>query len=306
MLTDPSSQNQSKKPHTKPKAPNSSKNQLFLQPSIKLLSSFSNQTLPLMTHKHKPQHPNTHLYKAIENFQDFLSNCTELQKQVTQASSKICRNFIDRTLTKKYYKESKKIIRNENYFKGVQKIEEKIKQKNYMKNAGNTKTNKNAIEASMVSDLYKILSPENMCSKGAVEFITRNKRSFGSLEVVENSKKDNFKVKNTELKINFDKNNLESLKYLNLHDDGRTKPYVMFRNKSCCLEEIAHSREDLIILNKIESVRTTNATPQLPCLKITAEIANKAKIEANSLFTNSKRILRLSSKTKTHKKSYIL
>ncbi|OMJ94033.1 hypothetical protein SteCoe_2958 [Stentor coeruleus] len=243
----------------------------------------------------QPQHPNSH--NSIKNFQDFLINCTELQKQVTQASSKICRKFIDQTLTKKYYKENKKTIRNENYFKGVQKIEEKIRQRNYVKNIENTKRNKNAIEASMGNDLYRILSPENVGSKGAVEFVMSSKRGFGSLEVVKRHKKDDFKVKNTELKINFDKSNLESLKCLDLHDD-RSKGHVMFRNKSCSLGEIVYNGEDLFILNKPKKVRTTNATPQLPCLKITADLANRAKNEANSLFTNSKRILRLSLKTK--------
>lgn len=260
----------------------------------KLLSTFSYFTLPLVSSKQQTLASES---KSIENFDDFMYNCSELQSQVTKASQNIEKKFIDHTLTKNFYKENKKTIRNEKYFKGVEKIEEKVQQKSIGKATEAKRIVKNAIELSKVSDLHKLLSPENVRSQRASEFLSKNKRGFGSLAVVSNKKKGKYKVKNTQIKINFDKNNLESLKYFDYVNDLRNKDQFMHRNKSDCIDEFVGDMGVLEEMNQFRSSLRLGNRNKVSNLNLATIIANRAKLEANRLFTSSKRIKRFAHKS---------
>lgn len=260
----------------------------------KLLSTFSYFTLPLVSSKQQTLASES---KSIENFDDFMYNCSELQSQVTKASQNIEKKFIDHTLTKNFYKENKKTIRNEKYFKGVEKIEEKVQQKSIGKATEAKRIVKNAIELSKVSDLHKLLSPENVRSQRASEFLSKNKRGFGSLAVVSNKKKGKYKVKNTQIKINFDKNNLESLKYFDYVNDLRNKEQFMYRNKSDYIDEFVGDKDTLEEMNQFRSSLRLGNRNKVSNLNLATIIANRAKLEANRLFTSSKRIKRFAHKS---------
>jgi hypothetical protein len=255
--------------------------------SEKILSTFSYKVLPLVSRKVlSPSSDN----KSIENFDDFLNNCCELRRQVTKASRKINSKFIDRTLTKKFYKEGKEAIRNEDYFKGALKIEEKLRQKSCEHPQEANENIKNAVGTSVAMNFQRILNPENVSSQQALEFLSSNKRGFGSLAVIGNKKKSKYKVKNTEIKINFDKNNLESLKCLDTINENRGNTTANYRNKSCCFE----GEYDMIsVMKKVNSGKKIELNSQLPTLKLATMIARKAKMDANQLFTSSKRVNRL-------------
>lgn len=269
--------------------------ELSLQKNLdKLLSTFSYFTLPLVSSKHQTL---TTESKSIENFDDFIYNCSELQNQVTKASQNIEKKFIDHTLTKNFYKENKKTIRNDKYFKGVEKIEEKVQQKGIGKATGTKRIVKNAIELSKVSGLNKLLSPENGRSQRASEFLSKNKRGFGSLAVISNKKKCKYKVKNTQIKINFEKNNLESLRLFDYVNDLRNKEKFIYRNKSSCFDEFTGDKEALEEMNQFKSSLRLGNRNQVSNLNLATMIANRAKLEANRLFTSSKRIKRIALKS---------
>ncbi|OMJ66307.1 hypothetical protein SteCoe_36891 [Stentor coeruleus] len=260
----------------------------------KQLSTFSYYTLPLVSSKQQIIISDS---KSIENFDDFLYNCSELQNQVTKASQSIETKFIDHTLTKNFYKENKKAIRNDKYFKGVEKIEEKVLQKSIGKATETKRIVKNAIELSKVSDLHKLLSPENARSQKATEFLSKNKRGFGSLAVISNKKRGKYKVKNTQIKINFDKNNLESLRLLDHANDWKNKEKLMYRNKSNCFKEFAGDKEVLEDMKKNRLIVKLGNVNQISNLNLATMVANRAKLEANRLFTSSKRIKRFACKS---------
>lgn len=261
--------------------------------SEKILSTFSYKILPLVSRKAlSPSSDN----KSIENFDDFLNNCSELRRQVTKASRKINSKFIDRTLTKKFYKEGKEAIRNEDYFKGALKIEEKLRQKSCEDPQETNENIKNAGRSSMATNLQRILSPENASSQQTFEFLSSNKRGFGSLAVIGNKKKSKYKVKNTQIKINFDKNNLESLKCLDIINENRGNTTANYRNKSCFYEGDKGEYDMISVMKKVNSGKKIELNSQLPTLKLATMITRKAKMDANQLFTSSKRINRLVAK----------
>ncbi|OMJ93656.1 hypothetical protein SteCoe_3355 [Stentor coeruleus] len=257
--------------------------------SEKILSTFSYKILPLVSRKIlSPSSDN----KSIENYDDFLNNCSELRRQVTKASQKINSKFIDRILTKKFYKEGKETIRNEDYFKGALKIEEKLRHKSCEDPQETNENIKNHLE---VSNLQRILSPENLSSKQSLEFLSSNKRGFGSLQVID-KKKSKYKVKNTQIKINFDKNNLESLKCLDTINEIRGNTAMNYRNKSCYFEGDKGEYDIISLMKNANSGRKIEMNNQLPTLKLATMMAKKAKMDANQLFTSSKRIVKLAGK----------
>ncbi|OMJ87634.1 hypothetical protein SteCoe_10641 [Stentor coeruleus] len=258
--------------------------------SEKILSTFSYKILPLVSGKVLSPSSDS---KSIENFDDFLNNCSELRRQVTKASQKINSKFIDRTLTKKFYKEGKETIRNKDYFKGALKIEEKLRQKSCEDPHETNENIKNAVEISMATNLQRILSPENVSSKQTIEFLNSNKRGFGSLEVIGSKKKSKYKVKNTQIKINFDKNNLESLKCLDTINENRGNTVANYRNRSCFFEGDKGEYDFISVMKKVNTGRKNEMNSQLPTLKLATMIARKAKMDANQLFTSSKRVDRV-------------
>lgn len=219
--------------------------------------------------------------KKIENFQEFISNCDDLIKDVSCLSIDIKHNLTQRNRNKaKTQKKIKPEIRNTFYFEGLRRIEEKIQSQTERSKNSDLKNLKTLIDSSFSGSTDNFITAEDLNSQAGIEFLAENKRVFGSklIGMQESPVKKGKKYKNKKL-LNKKSSLFEYLK------EGTDK----FRNHRYSVPSLSKP--------KIESPRTIKhklpvleTKRKLPVLDMATIQALRARAEANLFFADNKMI----------------
>jgi hypothetical protein len=289
----------------------SSKTKLFTSRLAPLLSPNHNSSMINLKTSYTFITPNSSKIKTdrspqkfssvgIQTFDNLISNCDALQKDITTVNTNIEKTILERNARLKRHKAIKHTIRNETYLKGAKRIEEKLREKKaedepvFLK-----KIKKVLIKDPIVGQNDSIIGTEDVSTREAIEYLAKNKRDFGRLleNVQEIKPKSSFKTKSVDIIVNPRETIIESLKA----EEAATQIYSLTRRHSMENTQKKVETPKVIDVKPLPSVDLKKYKDRLPPLTLISVMAEKAKKEANRFFTDRKEI---DNKNKTKKKKH--
>lgn len=117
--------------------------------------------------------------KKIESFQELISGCDDLIKDVSCLTSDIKKSLKQKNKKKSSEKEPEPEIRNTFYFKGRKRIEDKIESERNKSKKNVLKSLKTLVEPSVSYCIENFITAEDLSTQVGIEFLAGNKRVFG-------------------------------------------------------------------------------------------------------------------------------
>jgi hypothetical protein len=230
--------------------------------------------------------------KKFSNFNDFVWTCDDLQRDVNEASSVIEKKIIEGQNSIDLENLLKRKIRNHDYKKGLEKIEERLKLKKEEKYSKEFKNLQSIVSKDYLPDTDYSIGPGEVTSQQAVEFLYENRRKFGKhfIHSPSSTYKKSIRPKLKDIKINPHETIFEDLKY----DTSVLKPSI-HRSSVPNIYKGSESPKDL-------KPNFTDNKAKLPSLSLASILASRAKADANRFFADRKLI---NARLETRKKSTI-
>ena len=219
--------------------------------------------------------------KKIENFQELISNCDDLIKDVSCLSINIKHNLTQRKRGKaKTQKKVEPEIRNTFYFEGLRRIEEKIQSITDKGKQCELKNLKTLVDSSSSCCIENFITAEDLNSQAGIEFLAENKREFGSklLGAQVSPAKESYKYKNKKI---FNKKS-SLFEYLN-EESERIKKH-RYSVPSLSKPKVESPK---LCNHKLPVLETKR---KLPLLDMATIQTQRARAEANYFFADNKMI----------------
>ena len=277
--------------------------QLKQRRSIAIPSDIYSNYLPLSTpkidssSKGKIMHSSTDR-KKYDKFDEFINNCTILQKDISEFSINIEQSLSGRKNKSIFEEKKQNIIRNNMYFKGAKEIEEKIKIKKLEEYPENLRKIKHVLSTPTMKGSGVPICIEDVTSVRAVEYLASNKRNFGKLldQVKEIQPKEKYKSKDSDIKINPEQTIIE---YFN---DPTIDSLINKRHNSIeVMPKNFRHENSASAVKAFMNPSKSGKNKKLPPLTLATVTAARAKAAANKFFTVKKVIEHAAKRKKKHK-----
>lgn len=231
--------------------------------------------------------------KKIENFQELITGCDDLIKDVSCLTSDIKKSLKDKKKKKSKQTEPEPEIRNTFYFSGLKRIEEKIQSERNKNKKNELKNLKTLVEPSISYCIENFITAEDLTSQAGIEFLAENKREFGGklVKMLESPVKESCK------KGNLSNKRISAIEFDD-KDAGRIKKH-RYSVPSLLIEKNEASKPCRHLLPVLECKR------KLPILDLATINTIRAKNEANRFFADNKMITSRLNKRKGTLPSYL-
>lgn len=233
--------------------------------------------------------------RKILNFNEFLSNCEDLHKDVNGLSSSIEKSLSCKIKKKKVLTTPINEIRNKDYFDGIKRIEEKLRIKKQNRSKDEFRSLKSLMSPG-APGTEQFITFDDVSSVDGANFLAGNKRGFGrKLQFVKECEIEKEKEKDKERE-----------KVMEKEEEGKGKGKGKKRKKKRKLFEYLKEGNGIRLKNKRRSMpslgnhmeltdntkagNNTDSKNRLPVLDLARMIAIKAKNDANRFFVDQKLI----------------
>ena len=224
--------------------------------------------------------------RKILNFNEFLSNCEDLHKDVNGLSSSIEKSLSCKIKKKKVLTTPINEIRNKDYFDGIKRIEEKLRIKKQNRSKDEFRSLKSLMNPGMLGG-EQFITFDDVSSVDGANFLAGNKRGFGrKLQFVKECEIEKEKEKEEEEAKTKGKGKRRKKKR-KLFEYLKEGNGIRLKSKRKSMPSLGNQME----LTENAKVGTmTESKNRLPVLDLARMIAIKAKKDANRFFVDTKLI----------------